>query len=69
MQRDEWVTSSFSNGSGGNQCVEVRVCSNVDAVLVRNSKHRAAGWTKFTGAEWEAFLAGVKAGEFDLGDG
>lgn len=59
----QWRKSSRSNGSGGNNCVEVRENGNV--VTVRNSKHPDGVHINFTDSEWRAFLAGVKAGEFD----
>lgn len=60
-----WKKSSFSNGTGGNNCVEVKVIRNADVVVVRNSNVPEPE-TCFTRAEWSAFLAGVKAGEFDI---
>jgi hypothetical protein len=59
-----WRKSSFSNGNGGNNCVEV--ASLVDAVAVRDSKNREGPTLTFTLAEWLAFLAGVRAGEFEI---
>jgi hypothetical protein len=35
-------------------------------VAVRDSKDTAKGAHVFDGSEWAAFVAGVKAGEFDL---
>ncbi len=62
----EWVKSSFSNGSGGNNCVEVGHAKEVDAFFVRHSKDIFRPYSiRFTRAEWDAFVAGVKAGEFD----
>jgi hypothetical protein len=45
-------------------CVEVS--SDDEGVGVRDSKNRTAPALRFTTAEWRAFVAGVKAGEFDL---
>ena len=53
--------SSFC--SFGN-CVEVGVSS--DAVFVRDTKDPGRRALSFTDEEWVAFVAGVKAGEFDL---
>ncbi len=36
------------------------------AVLVRDTKDRAQQALAFTDEEWVAFVAGVKAGEFDF---
>lgn len=59
---DGWRKSSFS-GKESN-CVEFRRTS--DGVEVRNSKRPDAGTIAYTDSEWSAFLAGAKAGEFDL---
>jgi uncharacterized protein YeaC (DUF1315 family) len=57
----EFRTSSYCNF--GN-CVEVgRTPDGV--VLVRDTKDRAQQALSFTADEWVAFVAGVKAGEFD----
>jgi hypothetical protein len=37
-----------------------------DEVRVRDSKDPDGPVLKFTGPEWDAFVAGVKDGEFDL---
>lgn len=59
--RGGFVKSSFS-GSGN--CVEVRR-ERRDLVEVRHSRHPDGGTLVFTPGEWAAFVAGVKAGEFD----
>lgn len=57
-----WFTSSFSDNQS--QCVEVVI--GPDVVGVRDTKQRGTGPVLvFTKAEWAAFLAGVRAGEFD----
>lgn len=58
-----WHKSSYSNGNGGNNCVEVSFRDG--AIEVRDSKHRDGPTLTFTSAEWLAFLAGVCDGEFD----
>ena len=58
----EFTTSSYCNW--GN-CVEVGRTSEGD-VLVRDSKDRSQEALAFTPEEWTAFVAGVKAGEFDF---
>ena len=61
----EWRKSSHSSGNGG-QCVEV--AQNLPgAVAVRDSKDPEGAVLAFSFAEWRAFAAGVKFGEFDLG--
>ena len=49
-----------------NVCVEVAWDATV--VLVRDSKDPEGGTLRFTPREWEAFLAGVRHGDFDLPD-
>ncbi|WP_031171266.1 DUF397 domain-containing protein [Streptosporangium roseum] len=58
-----WRKSSRSSGNGG-QCVEV--AANLPGmVAVRDSKDPDGPKLLFTPAEWEAFVGGVKSGEFD----
>jgi hypothetical protein len=66
MKRNTWVKSSFSSASGNN-CVEVlQTNSDEMTIFVRNSKDRLCDSVMFTRDEWRAFLAGAKAGEFDI---
>ena len=59
-----WRTSSYSSANGGN-CVEV--ASNLTGVVaVRDSKAPTGPVLVFTPAQWQAFAAGVKIGQFDL---
>jgi hypothetical protein len=59
-----WRKSTRSGGTGGN-CVEV--ATNLPGVAaIRDSKNLDGPRLVFTHAEWEAFTAGVKGGEFDL---
>ncbi|MHA6625163.1 DUF397 domain-containing protein [Pseudonocardia sichuanensis] len=57
-----WFTSSFSGGNGGG-CVEVAFAA--DGVVVRDTKDRARPPHHYGPADWAAFLAGVRAREFD----
>ncbi|GIM97965.1 DUF397 domain-containing protein [Paractinoplanes toevensis] len=62
--RLKWRKSTHSDGNGGS-CVEVADLTDGGAA-VRDTKDKGAGpilW--FTAAEWDAFLGGVKDGEFD----
>ena len=59
-ERWQWHKSSFS---GANGCVEVALVEG--GAAVRDSKDPASPVLRFTAREWEAFLAGVRAGEFD----
>lgn len=56
-----WRKSSYS--TNGN-CVEVAFVD--DHVAVRDSKNRSGPVVRFTPAEWNAFLSGVRDGEFDI---
>ena len=61
-----WMKSTHSGPTGGN-CVELAHLYG-GQVAIRNSRHRSAPALLFTEAEWDAFLAGVKDGEFDRPD-
>lgn len=65
LEAGKWVKSSFSNGSGGNNCVEV--IDRGSSIGVRNSLSGFAS-VHFTRDEWRAFIDGVHAGEFDIED-
>jgi hypothetical protein len=56
-----WRKSSYSGG--GNNCVEV---ARATAVGVRDSKSPEDGHLTFTPQTWNAFLAEVKLGTYDL---
>ena len=58
-----WRKSTFSGNQGGN-CVEVAELPD-GGRAVRDSKNPTGPVIAYTAAEWDAFLAGVKAGEFD----
>jgi hypothetical protein len=57
-----WRKSSFSGGA--QQCVEVAVASD-GSRYVRDTKDRTKAAHHYTAGEWDAFIKGVKAGEFD----
>jgi Domain of unknown function (DUF397) len=59
-----WRKSSYS-GSGGGNCVEVARFP-ASGIAVRDSKDPDGPRLVFTPDEWQAFVAGVKTGEFDL---
>ncbi|MBP2707273.1 DUF397 domain-containing protein [Microbispora sp. RL4-1S] len=58
-----WWKSSRSSNNG--MCVEVARLAD-GQVGVRDSKDRDGRVLVFTPAEWDAFLGGVKDGEFDI---
>jgi hypothetical protein len=59
-----WRKSSFSNGNGGGAgCVEVAVLPGGE-VAVRDTKDRSRTPHCHSAPAWQAFLAGVRAGEF-----
>jgi Domain of unknown function (DUF397) len=57
-----WIKSSLSYGNGN--CVEVAGLSD-DVIRVRDSKNVKGPVLGFTPAEWDAFVGGVRNGEFD----
>ena len=57
-----WRISSLCDLNG---CVEVALLD--DQVAVRDAKDRAGPVLVFSATEWEAFVGGVRGGEFDLG--
>jgi hypothetical protein len=80
MDNLTWFKSSFSAQNGG--CVEVAFkkasfsaqnggCVEVarpqtNEVHLRDTKDRSKPAHVFTDGEWDSFVKGVKAGEFDL---
>lgn len=64
-----WHISSFSADGGGN-CVEAGpVNDGTGRVAVRHSKDPDGPVIHYTRTEWDAFVSGVRAGEFDFGPG
>jgi hypothetical protein len=59
-----WRKSSHSNGA--TNCVEVAVLAD-GRVGVRHSRRPDGAVIVYSRSEWEAFLAGVKAEEFEVG--
>ncbi|MFD5000455.1 DUF397 domain-containing protein [Streptomyces buecherae] len=65
MTEQVWVKSSYSGGEG--ECVEWapgRVAAT-GTVPVRDSKDPHGPALRFDASAWSAFVAGVKAGDFD----
>jgi hypothetical protein len=70
LTRADWRKSSYSGGNGGT-CVEVAVLPGSKegsdrVVAVRDSKNPHGPALIFTRAEWHAFTAGARGGQFDL---
>jgi hypothetical protein len=59
-----WIKSSLSYANGN--CVEVSGLSD-SRIKLRDSKDPEGPILHFTSAEWDAFLGGVRNGEFDRG--
>ncbi|MFB9802423.1 DUF397 domain-containing protein [Streptomonospora salina] len=75
LSRAQWRKSRRSGNNGGD-CVEVAAAEGRDAATankadeeivfaVRDSKNPDRPALAFTRAEWDAFVEGVKDGEFD----
>ena len=58
----DWKKSSLSYANGN--CVEVAGLSG-DLIRIRDSKNARGPVLGFTPDEWDAFLGGVRNGEFD----
>jgi hypothetical protein len=61
-----WHTSSYSGAS--NSCVEVatNLLETTGHVYVRDTKDRQGSLQQYTRSEWQAFVSGVRDGEFDI---
>lgn len=53
-----------SSRCGTSTCVEI--ARHGDHYLIRDSKNPDAPALQFSAAEWNAFVAGIEAGEFDI---
>ncbi|MGH3569634.1 MAG: DUF397 domain-containing protein [Pseudonocardia sp.] len=51
-------------GGNGTDCVEVAFLPDGD-VAIRDTKDRTVAPHRYTAAEWDTFVFGVRAGEFD----
>ena len=61
LNRRKWIKSSLCDGG---ECVEISGLGT-DEIRMRSSANPYK-ILKFTPEEWDAFLGGVLAGEFDL---
>jgi hypothetical protein len=58
----KWRVSSMCGGNG--ECVAVAKLPDGD-IVVKDTKERDGRVLRFSAGEWRAFLAGVRAGEFE----
>jgi hypothetical protein len=58
-----WRKSTWS--SGGDNCVEVGFSDDGRVGLRDTEQDERGPWLIFRAGEWDAFLRGVKGGEFD----
>jgi hypothetical protein len=64
VEVSQMAKASYSHQNGG--CVEAGPCACGGNILVRDTKlGEDSPVLAFTGAEWDAFIAGAKDGEFD----
>jgi hypothetical protein len=59
---DGWFQSSYSGTAG--QSVQVRFLE-AGGVAIRHSRDSGSAVLRYTQPEWDAFVRGVKDGEFD----
>ena len=62
-EHSQWRKSTLSATNG---CIELAFIG--DRIALRDSKQRRGPVLKFTAVEWDAFIGGVRDGEFDLSD-
>ncbi|MGH3991682.1 MAG: DUF397 domain-containing protein [Pseudonocardiaceae bacterium] len=68
LANTDWHISTRSEDNGAS-CVEAGPLRDGSGrVAVRHSHHRDGTVIVYTRAEWEAFTAGVRLGEFDFPD-
>lgn len=67
--KDGFVTSSITRYLPIKTCVAVRIGEKKETVQIRDTKDSKSPTLEFTYAEWDAFVQGVKKGEFDLPEG
>lgn len=62
-----WRIARRSSGSGVGNCVEAGPLNDgTGRVALRHSHHPDGAIVVYTAAEWTAFTAGVRDGEFDF---
>ena len=58
----QWRVSSLCSGNG--ECVAVATLPSGD-IVVKDTKEADGTVLRFNASEWRAFIAGVRAGEFE----
>ncbi|WP_317621507.1 DUF397 domain-containing protein [Streptomyces sp. CBMA123] len=61
LHKANWRKSTYSNGQG--DCVEI-ADGFANIVPVRDSKDLRGPALRFSAEAWQAFMAGIRAGEF-----
>lgn len=64
LQQYDSLAWKKSTASGGGACVEVARAG--ETIFVRDSKAPSGPTLSFSGVEWESFLIGARAGEFNI---
>jgi hypothetical protein len=65
MANMTWRKSSYSS-NGGADCIEVARDPQGGSMVARDSKHPNGPQLGFDAETWNAFMASVKLGKFDL---
>jgi hypothetical protein len=63
-ENEGFITSKITRFHAIPDCVAVKVTDN--SVQVRDTKDPQSPTLEYTHSEWNAFIGGVKQGEFDL---
>lgn len=64
--KQQFLDQDFKNSSACFECEHcVSVAYKEGVVALRDTKDATKATLQFTQAEWQAFVAGVKQGEFD----
>ncbi|ALG13129.1 DUF397 domain-containing protein [Kibdelosporangium phytohabitans] len=68
LTKAEWQRAAEPGADPDGEYVEIAFVEHTDGVTytaMRNSKHPDGTILVFTPSEWDAFVQGVRAGEFD----
>ena len=64
VDKDGFATASGTFITNIRTCVSVKIGN--DAIQIRNTEDRTKVMVTFSRDEWQAFVKGIKNGEFDL---